>query len=464
MSLENLNSVNLNQINPQRNQFDEQAERIAAQRLQDRIDEHRRLQAQRLLEEKEEEGRRVDTVNRVVNQLKIPDAIKDLPTFKGDKNGLYDFIQNVEEILTICRPACNNNPTYTSIIIRAIRNKIIDDANDVLLMYGTEINWDQIRANLILHYADKRDETSLIRDLHRLSQGSDTVEKFFSRIIDILNTMTNGANINTPRDENRLTVITAKQSLYNSMCLSVFLAGLREPMGSMIRAMRPTTLPEAFSFCLKEQNIGYMKQKSMEPYKQVNNIPPRLPPKPVPIYNPQFRNNLIQYQRNPFPQQQQYFNHRPFTRQNHQPFQPNRAILPPKPQNLKPKLEPMDTSSNFNKYKQPTYGQQPHFQRNPNPQFPPRNPFHSYVPPRFQSQELFNVEEQINDPYTYYSEDQNLYDFDYYTEHNETDNNCDLNPNEPVHELTQQNYVQTLDNEISDEDFHQKASPNLSDT
>lgn len=449
MSQESLNLIGSDNHAPSRNNYDE----ASALKCQAAINEFNRQEALQTLNEEEEERTKAEAVNRMMNNLKIPDAIKDLPQYRGDKNGLYEFIQNVEEILAICQPACSRNPNYTLIITRAIRNKIIGDAHDVLLMYGTETDWTQIRTNLITHYADKRDETSLIRDLHRLYQGTDTVEKFFARIIDISNTLSNSANINTPINENRVPLLVAKRSLYNSMCLSVFLAGLRDPMGSMIRAMRPTTLPEALNYCLKEQNIGYIKNRPQEIHRP--SLPPRLPQRPIQSYQlnskPQFFGHP---QRNYSPQQDQYFNHRPNgpTRQNPHLPPGNNAVVPFRP--LHPKLEPMD------KYNQQTYAQRPQFQPRP---FQQKNYF-PLGPPKMQSQELFHIDDYPQDAF-YDTDHYYGYPVSQYIPIEQTNNeDFELKPNQPVQEIIQNNYIPSLDNEIADEDFRQSASIHLSDT
>jgi len=199
----------------------------------------------------------------VYNALKIPDAIKDLPKFNGNPRLLFEFITNVEEILSILQQI-ENTPT-NKIYLRAIRNKIEGDANEVLNMYGTALNWDEIKTNLILHYSDKRTETSLIRDLHKLQQNKQTVEQFYSEVIELQSTLMNNAKIHES-DQN---VISSKKELFSEMCLTTFLSGLKEPLGSNIRASKPKTLAEAFNFCIKEQNIFYSR---FNPYSKPSYI------------------------------------------------------------------------------------------------------------------------------------------------------------------------------------------------
>lgn len=202
----------------------------------------------------------------IFESLKIPDAVKDLPNFEGNPRLLYDFINNVEEIL-IHLSGLNQTP-YANIILRAIRNKIRGQANEVLNMYGTNLDWDEMKENLVLHYSDKRNETSLIKDLHRLKQGTKTIEEFHSEVVELQAALNNNVRIH----ETNQNVITAKRQLFHEMCLNTFLSGLREPLGSSIRAMKPSTLALALSYCNQEQNMFYMKNAVQKPQTQYQGI------------------------------------------------------------------------------------------------------------------------------------------------------------------------------------------------
>lgn len=325
------------------------------------------------------------TPSDVFNNLRVPDAIKDLPVFDGNSRLLFDFLDNVEEILSLI--AVTNNTPYGQLLLRTIRNKIVGPANEVLNMYGTPLVWQQIKQNLILHYSDKRNETSLIRDLHKAKQGSNTIEKFYSEIIELFASMTNHVNIHET-DEN---VIRAKKQLYSEMCLNAFLSGLKEPIGSIIGATKPTFLAEAFSYCIKEQNILYVRNDN-------NNKPPTTP---KPLIGP---NNHFYSQPDPLIQRQTFaqnfgfnqprnppkplINPNPFRNQSpfHSPnFQQQRNLqhYNRPPQRNLPKPEPMDATTTSARLNQP---QQPS-------RAPSNNFFRSTGPPNFTSKELFNLSE-----------------------------------------------------------------------
>lgn len=206
------------------------------------------------------------TINHseIFNSLRIPDAIKDLPKFDGNPRLLFEFLNNVEEILLHIRGT--DNTPYGQILLRAIRNKVEGQANEILNMYGTPLIWDDIKTNLILHYSDKRTETSLIRDLHNIRQYNKTIQSFYGEIIEIQSALCNNILI----QEINPSVIQAKKNLYSEMCLNSFLSGLNEPLGSRVRTMQPDSLATALSCCIKEQNISYQRYSQQYRYRPYN--------------------------------------------------------------------------------------------------------------------------------------------------------------------------------------------------
>lgn len=137
--------------------------------------------------------------NQKFDSLSVPDAVKDLPQFDENPRLLYEFLTNVEEILGYLIGIDGTN--YAKIIRRAIRNKIVGQANEVLNVYGTPLVWENIKNNLILHYSDKRNETSLIKDLHNLKQNQ-SVQNFYSSIIEIQSSINDNILIHETNDIN----------------------------------------------------------------------------------------------------------------------------------------------------------------------------------------------------------------------------------------------------------------------
>lgn len=245
-------------------------------------------------------------MQEIFNSLRIPDVIKDLPSFDGNPRLLYDFITNVEEILLFLKGT--EKTPYGQILLRAIRNKVVGTANELLNTYLTQLDWEEIKTNLISAFSDKRTETTLIRDLHNIRQTDRTIEQFHTDIIEIQAALLNNILIN----EKDQKIINSKRELFSEMCLNTFLSGLKDPLGATIRAMRPDSLPTALAYCIKEQNITSAKQVQKPHKPHQPNTPPPYHKFPRPYYG-QFNPEQRQFNR---PQFNRYSNNN-WTHSNH---------------------------------------------------------------------------------------------------------------------------------------------------
>lgn len=124
--------------------------------------------------------------------------------------------------------------------MQTIRSKITNEADSVLELYGTDVNWVDIKSTLTTHFTDQRDEVSFTRDMFKLSQ-TNSVEEFYGNIAHSVSLLVNQFNLNEQSDE----VVTAKKPFYQVLGLKVFLSGLKEPLGPIIRAQAPKTFKEA---------------------------------------------------------------------------------------------------------------------------------------------------------------------------------------------------------------------------
>lgn len=260
-------------------------------------------------------------ITSIIEAFKIPAPIMNLPEFDGNRRDLYNFIANVDEIINCVETDWTAG--FAKMWIRAIRNKIKGEANEVLNMFGTPTDWDTIKANLITHYADKRNETTLIRDLHNLRQNSNQkLEEFYAQVIEILSALINFTKIN----ESNASSQKSKLELFRNLAKDVFLAGLREPIGSVVRARNPDTIQNAYDYAIKEQNIHY-HQKSYNT--------PSVQNKPNSNLNSGFRpKQIIQY-----PQQMTF-------RQPYQQPQFNQAIRPQFSRTQAPQFQPSYPNTN----------------------------------------------------------------------------------------------------------------------
>ena len=255
------------------------------------------------------------------------------------------------------------------------------------------------------------------------------------------------------------------------MCLNTFLSGLKEPLGSNIRSMRPKTLAEAFSFCIQEQNIYYTNARN------IRHFPPNFQNySPSQHYHPMVNNQYRpSYQ---FPRQ--FY-------QNIPPYQTNIVRYQnPINNDQKPQINaPVNTfgkNKNFNTYQKnipnnrlehtrtfynnnnPNFGQQQYRSQN----LPPPEPMdvssgytHLRKPPSMQTQRVTSglKPHEIHNIYTDGNPYTNLEEYYYYQQ----DNMYTQNDNSNLEQLNQYNHH--ISNTIDDsQNFLLSASPDQPDT
>lgn len=281
----------------------------------------------------------------ILRKLQTPNILRDLPHYDGNPIKLHQFIRSIDNLMPIIEEA-RGTPIY-NVWIQCIRGKITGDADTILELYGTELSWTEIKSNLIAHYNDKRDEVSLTRDLFKLSQTG-TVEEFYGKVSHIISLLINQLCLSEFNNE----VVNSKKKFYQEIGLKVFLAGLKEPLGPIVRAQSPGTLKEALRLCAEENNYHYVRN----PFK--THIPPIPPPKPQ-SYPAQSNHNAI-----PRPPIRVFPNNfqkpKPFARYpNPNPFRPPWNANPFKNQSNPFKPQPNPNFSN--PFKQPFPKQNAHF-------------------------------------------------------------------------------------------------------
>ena len=129
----------------------------------------------------------------ILKALQTPQIIRDLPSFDGNPIKLHSFLRSIENLMPLVNSV--RNTAMHIIWIQAIRSKIIGDADNVLELYGTKLEWSEIKTNLITHYSDRRDEVTLTKDLTGLMQ-TNTVEDFYTKISHTLSLLVNLLNLN----------------------------------------------------------------------------------------------------------------------------------------------------------------------------------------------------------------------------------------------------------------------------
>lgn len=181
-------------------------------------------------------------------------ALRLVPDFDGNPSVLPRFIKICDQLVE----EFEDKPLVLVALLNGILNKVTGPAARLINTSGAPDDWLGIRGALVNNFADHRDEVALYNDLANLSQGSSTPQEYYEQCQNLFSTMMTYVSLH----ETVSTTITSKRTLYKKLTLQAFLRGLKEPLGSRIRCMRPETIEKALEFVHEESNILYLQKRN----------------------------------------------------------------------------------------------------------------------------------------------------------------------------------------------------------
>lgn len=182
----------------------------------------------------------VESIDSTIQCEENLDVIKSLPEFKGKITNYVSW-----------REAANNS---MSLYIRGskkyfaaltiLRNKITQDANDILTNHGTVLNFDAILSRLDFAYADKRPCHIIEQEMSVLRQGSRTLVEFYNEVNKKLTLLINKI-IMTHGTGSAITKELNKKN--REAALRTFITGLNHPLDQILFTLAPKDLPNALA-------------------------------------------------------------------------------------------------------------------------------------------------------------------------------------------------------------------------
>lgn len=185
-------------------------------------------------------------------------VLRPVPEFDGNPNVLTRFIRLCDQICAVYLSSEPGSELSNLCLINGILNKITGPAARTINSNGIPESWLGIRTALINNFSDQRDETALYNDLSVATQGNNSPQEFYDRCQNLFSTIMTYVSLH----EDIPTTIEAKRTLYKKLALQAFVRGLREPLGSRIRCMRPDSIEKALEFVQEETNVMYLQQRN----------------------------------------------------------------------------------------------------------------------------------------------------------------------------------------------------------
>jgi hypothetical protein len=215
-----------------------------------------------------------------VNPDTVFNALRLVPDFEGNPNVLTRFIKICDELVATFMGTGPGSTLTNLCLLNGILNKIKGDAARTINSNGIPDSWTDIRNSLVNNFSDQRDETALYNDISTSVQGNMTPQQFYDHCQNLFGTIMTYISLH----EAIATTVESKRTLYRKVTLQAFVRGLKEPLGSRIRCMRPETIEKALEFVQEEVNIMYVKQRNdpFKPQYSQRNMPP-MPFAPPPL-------------------------------------------------------------------------------------------------------------------------------------------------------------------------------------
>lgn len=292
-------------------------------------------------------------------------ALRIVPEFDGNTNVLTRFIKLCDQLVQAYVSQEPGHELINLALLNGILNKVTGPAARLINTNGVPETWEGIRSSLVNNFSDQRDETSLYNDLALLTQGNSTPQEYYEKCQSLFATIMTYVSLH----ETVQSTIESKRSLYKKLTLQSYLRGLRDPLGSRIRCMRPDTIEKALEFVHEEMNTLYLQQRNEQlPIKKVS---PQVPTQPMKPFNPVM---------SPMPMNTSTPMQRPFNFNMPGPSRPNVVMHSQRPQimwrpnfNQSPQFQgPSRTQQMFGAHPPNNNGQNNAFRTQPNSQ--PRVP------------------------------------------------------------------------------------------
>lgn len=193
-----------------------------------------------------------DQVDVIFKSLRL------LPEFDGNPHVLTRFINLCDQLVLAHYKVEPGHELGNLSLFNGILNKVTGPAARLINANGIPDTWNGIREALINNFADHRDETALYNDLSLQTQGSSTPQEFYERCQNLFSTIMTYVSLH----DSVSTTVDAKRTLYAKLTLQAYLRGLKDPLGSRVRCMRPETMEKALQFVQEELNTLYIQQRN----------------------------------------------------------------------------------------------------------------------------------------------------------------------------------------------------------
>lgn len=178
--------------------------------------------------------------------FRIPDPIKSIPTYDGNRKQLQAWITAAENTLKVFENLVN--PQTYEIYVQAVLNKITGNAKDVVCLAGNPLNFEDVKTILLEAFGDRQELATYKAQLWSNKQNDDmNIHRYYRRTKEIMQNIKTIAKQN--KDYNDNWAIICK--FIDEDVLAAFISGLKHPYFGYAQAAKPDNIESAYAFLCK---------------------------------------------------------------------------------------------------------------------------------------------------------------------------------------------------------------------
>lgn len=209
---------------------------------------------------------------RVEDFFRIPDPIKSLPHFEGNRKQLHAWLTTAEETLDYFKAAVS--PQLFRMYVTAVTNKIEGRAKDILCLAGNPQDFDTIKSTLINALGDRQELSTYKCQLwqHKMTDGMN-IHKYYQKSKELIQNIKTLAKQNATYKANWLAI----NLFIDEDGLAAFISGLRGTYFGHVQAARPKDIEDAYAFLCKfksqEITANALPEKHNKSFNRHENTP-----------------------------------------------------------------------------------------------------------------------------------------------------------------------------------------------
>lgn len=234
--------------------------------LSERQDRHEQMLNQ-IREPHAEQAQVQEQILRVEDFYRIPDPIKSLPIFDGNRKQLSAWLTTAEETLNLFKGRINDY--IFKMYVTAVTNKIEGKAKDILCLAGNPQEFDTIKDILTNALGDRQELSTYKCQLwqHKMTDGM-SIHRYYQRAKELIQCIKTLAKQNEAYKNNWAAI----NLFIDEDGLAAFIAGLKGTYFGHVQAARPKDIEDAYAFLCKfksqEITANSMTDRTFKPNKQ----------------------------------------------------------------------------------------------------------------------------------------------------------------------------------------------------